>query len=376
MKLVPRIIFFIAMAALSLVSIWATYKSLYESILPEPIVNINFGNGVIWPCSVFALLLSIAIGLMLFALKMAIIDEQKRLNLFGVIGLLVVGFISISFNLDVLYRTADRDFFINYSNSRVKGVYEEYLAQAQGVLQEKRAELLKQVAKQEGELDAEIRGLREKPAGYGNEAKKEDYELTLLQKTTTIDLETLEKTIANKQAADELLATTVPASIAEIEQLQHQLRVAIKDISAAAGIPMPPIVKLENPLFAVFNKIFDPKAIGIKEVFFVVLAILLDLGDILGYSMVPNRRKKRDFALSDADLFPVAGLASANMAATPLLANPPALQPLPPGEFSEDATAALPAAPAPVEEPAAAAPADPSQYPLRRPKRPFSFRRH
>lgn len=376
MKFLPKTIFFVAMAALMIVSMWTTYQSLYDSILPEPIININFGNGFIWPCSIFAMLLSVAIGLMLFALKMAIIDEQKRLNILGIVGLLTVGFISISFNLDVLYRTADRDFFINYSNSRMKGVYEEYLAKAQGTLQTKRDELLKQVAKQEGELDAEIRGLRDKPAGYGSEAKQEDYELTLLQKTSTVELDTIEQTIARKQEADTLLATSAPATITEIEQLQHQLRVIIKDIGAAAAIPMPPVVRLENPLFAVFSKIFDFQAIGYKEVFFVVLAILLDLGDILGYSMVPNRKRRKHDSAGDDDFI------------TGTLSN---LQPLPPGDLilpeTQNPAAALPAGTpnlqiaanaqttdSPIEEASPAA--DPSQYPLRRPKRPFTFRRH
>ena len=32
--------------------------------------------------------------------------------------------------------------------------------------------------------------------------------------------------------------------------------------------------------------------VGMKEVFFLTIAIFLDLGDIIGYSLVPNRRKR------------------------------------------------------------------------------------
>jgi len=67
--------------------------------------------------------------------------------------------------------------------------------------------------------------------------------------------------------------------------------VALKDAGAVAGIRLPDVLKLENPLFAVVTKIFDLKSVGIKEIFLVIVAFLLDLGDIIGYSLVPNRRR-------------------------------------------------------------------------------------
>ncbi|MCX5772840.1 MAG: hypothetical protein NTZ09_21570 [Candidatus Hydrogenedentes bacterium] len=292
MKLVTRAIFVFAMIILSIVSMWTTYESLRESILPAPEIPIRLGPTIVWNCSIFALALSVAIGLMLYALKLAIIDEQKRLNLLGVLGLTVVGFISISFNLDVFYRWAHRDFFINYSTSRVKTAYEDYLSQTQQALTDKREELLKKVALQEGELDAEVKGLRKAPAGYGVIAKGEDYQLTLLQKTTAVELETVNAALEKKKEADTLLASSMPATLDEVEKLQHELRVVVKDVGAVSGKPLPQPVELESPLFAVFRKLFDWGQIGFEEVFFVLLAFLLDLGDIIGYSLIPNAKKK------------------------------------------------------------------------------------
>ena len=293
MVAVTRTIFCIAMVLLGMVSMWTTYKSLYDSILPEPTIKINLAEGVVWDCSVFALLLSVAIGMMLFALKIAIIDEQKKLNVLGVVGLTIVGFISISFNLDVLYRIADRDFFIRYSTDRMRSVYENFMAQTNGTLIKKRDELRKVVAKQEGELDAEIKGLRTAPEGYGPIARKEDYRLTVLQKTSEVELKTVEEVLTKKEEADKLLRTALPKSLDEIQQLQGQLRVVVKDMDSAAERPMPEVVRLENPLFAVFSKVFDFRSVGIKEIFLVIVAFFLDLGDIIGYSLIPNRPQRK-----------------------------------------------------------------------------------
>ena len=292
MKLFTRAIFIVAMIILGIVSMWTTYQSLHDSILPAPLVKIRFSETVVWDCSIFALGLSVAIGLMLDALKLAIIDEQKRLNLFGVLGLTVVAFISIAFNMDVLYRTANKSFFLNYSTSRVKTAYENYLVDTQRTLGERRDELLKKVARQEGELDAEVKGLRQAPAGYGSIAKSEDYALTLLQKETAVELETVQAALVKKQEADALLSNSIPATLDEVEKLQHELRVLVKDVGAVSGKPLPEPVQLESPLFAVFRKLFDWNQIGFEEVFFVLLAFLLDLGDIVGYSLIPNARKK------------------------------------------------------------------------------------
>ena len=298
MNFTVRTIVLIAMILLTMVSMWTTYVSLHDSILPEPVVELPLFEGFVWKCSIVALGLSVAIGLMLFALKAAIVNGQKRLNIVGILGLTVVAFISIAFNMDVLYRTADRAFFLRYSNERMRGAYEEYLAEVQGTLSARRTELLREVAKQEGELDAEIRGLRKAPAGYGQYARQEDYRLTLLQKTTEVELKAVDEALLSKAEADALLRDTSPESIEEIDALQQKLRAACKDIAGASGVPLPPVVQLESPLFAVFGKLFDFKTVGLKEIFFLMIAFFLDLGDIIGYSLLPNRKPQKKNAAS------------------------------------------------------------------------------
>ena len=288
-----KIMLFIAMSLLTVVSIYTTYASLNDSILPEPTVMIPLAGGTVWKCSVIALGLSVAIGMMLFALKMAIIGGQKRLNIFGILGMTIVAFISIVFNMDVLYRTADREFYLRYSNDRMRSTYEGYLAEVQGVLQERKTELLRSVAKQEGELDAETKGLRKAPAGYGQYAKEEDYKLTVLQKTAAVDLEALEQAMATKAQADDLLRTAVPEKLEDIDKTQAELRVIVKDLSGVSGVALPQLVKTESPLFAVFAKLMDIKTVGFKEIFFLMIAFFLDLGDIIGYTLVPNKKDKK-----------------------------------------------------------------------------------
>lgn len=293
MEITTRSILLFAMILLTVVSMWTTYESLKDSILPEPTIAIPITGNLVWECSIFALALSVAIGLMLYALKLAIIDEQKRLNIFGLAGMFVVAFISISFNMDVLYRTADRQFFVRYSNTHMRSAYETFLADAQKALTDRKNTIRRDVAKQQGELEAEIEGLRQAPAGYGQRAKQEDYNLTVLEKTSEIDLQSVEDALAAKEKADQLLLTSVPKTIEDVQTLQDNLRVAVKDVSALSGIPIPEPVELQTPLFAVFNRLFDLKTVGTKELFFVLIAIFLDLGDIIGYSMIPSHPKKR-----------------------------------------------------------------------------------
>lgn len=293
MEALTRTIIFIAMVMLTVVSMWTTYVSLRDSILPEPEVTFRFINGFVWDCSIVALFLSVAIGLMLFALKMAIIDGHKRLNIVGIVGMTIVAFISITFNLDVLYRTADREFFLNYSASRMRGTYEEHLANVQIALVAERETIQKDIARQQAELESEIKGFRQAPSGYGPIAKEEAHQLTILEKTGAIELETATAALATIDEANELLRTAMPTSTAEVEQLQNELRVLVRDVTALAGMPMPVPVQLENPLFAVITKLFDFRTVGLKELFFLAIAIFLDLGDIIGYSLVPNKPKDR-----------------------------------------------------------------------------------
>jgi hypothetical protein len=291
-KKVPILIVYVAMVLFLIVSMWTTYKSVMDSILPGPTIPIPLPNGGTYNCSIFALLLSVAIGLMLLALKMAIIDEQKRLNVLGVVGLTIVAFISIMFNMDVFYRIADQDFFLRYSDGHMRSVYENYLTEVQAKLTDRRQELMKQVAKQEGELESEIRGLRKKVAGYGSEARKESYALTLLQKQTEVDLNALDEARTAKTEADKLLATPSAKSLDEIDQLQAQLRVALTSLGAVANVRLPDSVTSKSPLWAVFDKFTHIRDIGAREIFVLILAFLLDLGDIIGYSLIPNKPAK------------------------------------------------------------------------------------
>ncbi len=298
MRFITKFIMFIAMSLMGIVSMWTTHESLRDSILPTPAIQVPIGHFFTWNVSVFALMLSVAIGLMLFALKVAIMDDQKKLGFLGLIGLFVVGFISISFNLDILYRTADREFFIRYSTDEMREKYEQYLAQVEAKLIQQRENLLRPVARQEGELESEIKGLRKAPAGYGDNARQEDYRLTVLQKETEVQLKSIEEGLAAKRQADVVLAGAVPNTLEEIHKLQSDLRVSARQAGSIAGIPLPPAVKTDSPLFTVFSKIFEFRSIGIKEIFFIMIAFFIDLGDIIGYSLVPNqaRRKKEDKA--------------------------------------------------------------------------------
>lgn len=297
MKSSHRFAILIAMVLFSVVSIWTTYVSLRDSILPKPTIPVTFAPGVVHELSVFALALSVAIGLMLFALKLSIIDGHKRLNILGIIGLTIVASISIAFNMDVLYRTADQQFFLNYTEQKVRTTYEDYLASAQTKLNERKQELEKQVAKQEGELESEIKGLRKKPAGYGTEAKQEEYELTLLSKTAEVDLQEILAAEEEKKEVDAVLVQTSVAKLDDVTKLQDDLRVKIKDFAALAGTPMPAAVKLESPLFAVFQKLFNFRTAGPLEYLILALAFLLDLADIVGYSLVPTQKEKKSPAI-------------------------------------------------------------------------------
>ena len=290
-----RLILTPAMMMLTAVSMYTTYASLNDSILPEPKVPIPTPLGV-WNCSVIALGLSVAIGLMLFVMKLAVIDGHKRLGIAGLVGMTITAFISIVFNMDVLYRTADREFYLRYSADRMRGAYESFMAEAVSKLETRRTELMRNIAKQEGELESEIKGLRQAPAGYGQNARQEDYKLNLLQKTAVVDLEQIDRAMEIKKQADELLRSASMASLEEIDRVQAELRVVLKDLAAYSNVPLPAVVKLDSPLFAVFANLFDWKHIGFKEIFFLLIAFFLDLGDIIGFSLLPNRTttKKTD----------------------------------------------------------------------------------
>ncbi len=278
---------FVAMVILTLVSMWTTYASLQDSILPEPKIPIPLTDTLTWNCSIFALGLSVAIGLMLFALKLAIVDQQKKLNFMGVVGLTIVAFISITFNMDVLYRVSNQDFFLSHSTNKVKSSYGDYLSEVRTKLMAQKQAAEISLARQEGELDAEVRGLREAPAGYGTRARSEDHRLTVLSKEVAVEVAAIDEALAAQVAADRILSESRPENIAEVNALQDKLRVEAKNVGALAGVALPAPVSLENPFFAVFERLFDFGTVGWNEIFFLILAFLIDLGDIIGYSLVP-----------------------------------------------------------------------------------------
>jgi hypothetical protein len=218
--------------------------------------------------------------------------EHKHLNILGLLGLMVVAFISITFNMDVLYRTADREFFIKYSDERMRSSYQAYLGQVQRELDLRRDQLLRATARQEGELDAEVRGLRAAPAGYGQRAKQEEYRLDILRRTNAVEIERIEAALARKAEADRMMVAPVSGNLDQVMNLQAQVRGAARDAGAAIGLPLPPPVRLESPLFVVVARLFDWQTVGLKEFFFLAIAVFLDLGDIIGYSLVPNRRPR------------------------------------------------------------------------------------
>ena len=97
--------------------------------------------------------------------------------------------------------------------------------------------MLRQVAAQEGELESEVKGLREAPSGYGVRAREEDYHLTVLKKTTEVDLQLVEEALATKQKADALLnQADSPSNIQQVMDLQDKLRAAAKDVGGVAGV--------------------------------------------------------------------------------------------------------------------------------------------
>lgn len=278
----------VAMAMLTVVSMWTTYVSVKDSILPAPIITLPWVGSF----SFLALFLSLGIGLLLLALKLAILDEHKHLNILGVIGLTIISFISIAFNMDVLYRTADQQFFLSYCNNKVRGVYEPYFAQVQKELSLRKDDLLKSLAQQSSQVSAEVEGLRTKPAGYGPVAKEETYKLKLLEASVNVEITSIDEALAAKKKADQILLSTDAKTVDAVQDLQNQLRNTIKDAGALAGVPLPQPVQLESPLFAVFNQLFTWKVVGLKEIFFFAIAVFLDLGDIVGYKLVPTNRKR------------------------------------------------------------------------------------
>jgi hypothetical protein len=278
MSVIARAMVYLALTMFSVVSMWMTYASLHDSILLKPEVSIPLWNGVVWQCSVFALLISMAIGLMLFALKLTIIEGQRRLNLFGFVGLLLVASISIVFNVDVLYRVANPTFYERHAYNAVRSVYDAYLTDVQAELPSRRDPQPTEPVSLEAGLDAEREGLGEDPAGLGAQ-------------------EGIDPALAAREKVEALLAKSMPDTVEGVAAWQEEIRAAAKPLGELAGKPLPPAARVETPLSAVFANLMDWQKLGFMEVFILALAVLLDLGDIVGYSLIPNQPKKRRSAL-------------------------------------------------------------------------------
>ena len=322
MRHISMSMFTIAMTALTLVSMWTTYESLKDSILPGPEVPIPYAEGESIAIAVPALVLSVGIGMMLLGMKFAVINERRNLGVLGFIGLFIIAFISISFNLDVLYRVANQDFMVDHADQQMRAVYENYLSEVTHELTEREVELKRELARQEGELESEIQGLREAPAGFGERAKSEQYKLTLLEKESQVELEKIQEALAAKEEADTLLVAALPTTPDDVLELEKELRVTVKDVGAIAGIAMPKPVEQEMPIFAVFARLFDWQRIGFMEGFFLVIAVFIDLGDIVGYNLVARK--------------PVRGSSSGGSGGTSVPVAPPTQDMLPPPNFEED----------------------------------------
>jgi hypothetical protein len=367
MNAITRLCIYFSMSILTVVSIATTYISLKDSILPEPVLPIRLSSSFVWECALLAFGLSLAIDLLLYALKVSVIEGQKRLNLLGFLGMTILASVSIVFNIDVLYRTADRQFYMEYSTDKVKDQYATYFATVQTALIEKRTAILRDVARQEGELESEIKGLRKAPEGYGTLAKQEDYQLTVMKKEAEVNLKPVEDAIATRAEADTILATSNPTTIDEVYQLQSQLRVIAQSIGAVSGVSLPHPVKLDNPLFMVFEKLADWRSIGMKEIILILIAFLIDLGDIVGYVLIPN--KKPESKRANEDELP------SNFRVLPDLPGPRPVEPRDPA-LAESSTGEMVPAAAAVNEsgPVTVLPPDSEQYEPR-PRRSLRFRR-
>ncbi len=279
MRFLTRAIVVVAMIGLTVVSIWTSYASLHDSVLPAPDIPIRLPNGVLWECSLFALILSVALGLLLLALKLAMIEGAKRVTLAGFLGLAIVASLSIAFNVDVLYRWANPDFYLNYSHDRLREAYDPFLAEVSAALESRREARLPEAMRPGAALDAPTEGLQP-GASEANAAASEG-------------------AFAPLREFEELLRGPLSPSAEELDALQARLRVAADDLSTQLNLPRPEAPEIRKPLFAVFDTLIDGRGIGAMEVLILLLAVVLDLGDVVGFSLIPTRPRTRRAADPD-----------------------------------------------------------------------------
>ena len=148
--------------------------------------------------------------------------------------------------------------------------------------------------------------------------------MTLLQKEAEVELRALDEVQSSRQHANELLVKS-PQDLAGVEALQGELQAALKDLGAKAGIPLPEPYRAQNQLFVVFAKLFDFRNSSFMEIcmslLIMALALLLDLGDIIGFSMVPDEPGgKRTRKHVDYDEYLGPEIVPAPLSANPMLA--------------------------------------------------------
>jgi len=229
---VIRTTVYAAMVLLTSVSIWANYASLRVSVLPEPEVAIPLPTGGTWACAVVALGIAVALGLMLFALKLTILDENRRLNGAGAFGFAVILLLSVAFNADVLYRVADKDFYPRQAMTQTAAVYMAHLDR---------------IAADAASPDA----------------------------------------VAAVDKARRLLQSAAPQDMDDVTATEQAVRTAL----AEAGIEPPPApTRVDSPLFAMLAHLAKVQGLGVQDWFLLLIALFLDLGDLIAYRLLPARR--------------------------------------------------------------------------------------
>ena len=118
----------IATLALTALSIWANYVSLSASVLPLPTIALSLFTGATWQCSLPALGLAIAIGLLLLAIKVNAAGCGKSVGFAGYCAFAVVACFSILFNVDAIYRMTQEGYDLQLANQQTTAVFGPYMA--------------------------------------------------------------------------------------------------------------------------------------------------------------------------------------------------------------------------------------------------------
>jgi hypothetical protein len=116
-----------ATLALTALSIWANYVSLSSSVLPKPTFTLSLVTGAPWHCSLPALGLAMAIGLLLLAIKVSAAGQDRSIGITGYCAFAVVASFSILFNMDAIYRVAQNTYDLQLANQQPTAVFGPYM---------------------------------------------------------------------------------------------------------------------------------------------------------------------------------------------------------------------------------------------------------